>query len=118
MKPHVICHMISSLDGSLHPSRFTTSPDGIWADWSSTYERVHQGLEGDAWIVGRTTMAEMSKAGPHAPMQPGVLPRMLAEGRDRMCIDVSLSVTVADRAQPFTSPFFDGDLGAERGTSA
>ena len=28
MKLHVICHMIASLDGGLHPSRFTRSPDG------------------------------------------------------------------------------------------
>ena len=67
MKPHVICHMIASLDGGLHPSRFTTSPQGGRKDWSDTYERIHGELEGDAWIVGRVTMAEMSKAGPHAP---------------------------------------------------
>jgi riboflavin biosynthesis pyrimidine reductase len=67
MKPHVICHMIASLDGGLHPSRFTTSPQGDRKEWSATYERIHGELEGDAWIVGRVTMAEMSKAGPHAP---------------------------------------------------
>jgi riboflavin biosynthesis pyrimidine reductase len=75
MKPHVICHMIASLDGGLHPSRFTTSPDGSRAEWSSVYERVHRALEGDAWIVGRVTMAEMSKAGPHAPAQLGPVDR-------------------------------------------
>jgi riboflavin biosynthesis pyrimidine reductase len=75
MKPHVICHMIASLDGGLHPSRFTISPDGARADWSSTYERVHQALEGDAWIVGRVTMAEISKAGPHPPAQRGSVDR-------------------------------------------
>jgi riboflavin biosynthesis pyrimidine reductase len=75
MKPHVICHMIASLDGGLHPSRFTTSPDGSRAEWSSVYEGIHQTLEGDAWIVGRVTMAEMSKAGPHAPPQPGPVDR-------------------------------------------
>jgi riboflavin biosynthesis pyrimidine reductase len=64
MKPHVICHMIASLDGGLHPSRFTKSPDGSRAQWSKIYERVHRELEGDAWMVGRVTMAEMSKAGP------------------------------------------------------
>jgi riboflavin biosynthesis pyrimidine reductase len=67
MKPHVICHMIASLDGGLHPSRFTTSPQGDRKEWSATYERIHGELEGDAWIVGRVTMAEMSKAGLHAP---------------------------------------------------
>ncbi|MFG1479109.1 RibD family protein [Xanthobacter sp. V4C-4] len=75
MRPHVICHMIASLDGSLHPSRFTTSPDGTRAEWSSLYEQVHQSLAGDAWIVGRVTMAEMSKAGPHPPPRPGAVDR-------------------------------------------
>lgn len=75
MKPHVICHMIASLDGSLHPSRFTASPDGSRSDWSGIYERIHQSLEGDAWIVGRVTMAEMSKAGPHAPKDVGAVDR-------------------------------------------
>jgi riboflavin biosynthesis pyrimidine reductase len=67
MKPYVICHMIASLDGGLHPSRFTRSPQGDRKAWSDAYERIHNELEGDAWIVGRVTMAEMSKAGPHAP---------------------------------------------------
>jgi len=75
MKPYVICHMIASLDGGLHPSRFTTSPDGDRAAWSATYEQIHQQLAGDAWIVGRVTMAEMSKAGPHAPSDPGQVVR-------------------------------------------
>ncbi len=75
MKPHVICHMIVSLDGSLHPSRFTASPDGSRSDWSDLYERIHQSLDGDAWIVGRVTMAEMSKAGPHAPREVGAVNR-------------------------------------------
>ncbi|MFA6154660.1 RibD family protein [Mesorhizobium sp.] len=75
MKPYVICHMLASLDGGLHPSRFTTSPDGGKAEWSSLYERVHGDLAGDAWIVGRVTMAEMSKAGAHAPAQAGKVDR-------------------------------------------
>lgn len=67
MKPHVVCHMVTSLDGRLHPSRFTKSPDGTRAEWSALYESIQDELEGDAWLVGRVTMAEMSKAGPHAP---------------------------------------------------
>ncbi|MEI9421282.1 RibD family protein [Mesorhizobium sp. Cs1299R1N1] len=67
MKPHIICHMLASIDGSLHPSRYTASPDGSRAEWSGLYEQIHSDLEGDAWIVGRVTMAEMSKAGAHPP---------------------------------------------------
>ena len=70
MKPYVICHMLASLDGGLHPSLYQ-EPRRQSIDWSSRYERVHQELKGDAWIVGRVTMAEMSKAGPHAPANAG-----------------------------------------------
>ncbi len=66
---------MSSLDGSLHPSRCTTSPDGSRAEWSDLYEEVHRAFEADAWLVGRVTMAEMSKAGPHAPMQYNAVKR-------------------------------------------
>ncbi|WGF89560.1 RibD family protein [Marinivivus vitaminiproducens] len=67
MKPYVICHMVSSVDGRLAPGRWTASPDGSRGDWSAVYAAIHDELDGDAWIVGRVTMAEMTKAGPHRP---------------------------------------------------
>jgi riboflavin biosynthesis pyrimidine reductase len=67
MKPEVIILMESSLDGKLHPSRWTGSPDGDRKGWSSMYERTHEALAGDAWMVGRVTMQEMSKASAHPP---------------------------------------------------
>jgi riboflavin biosynthesis pyrimidine reductase len=67
MKPYVVCHMISSLDGRLLPGAWSESPDGGRAQWSGVYQKVHEALEGDAWLVGRATMAEMTKAGPHEP---------------------------------------------------
>jgi riboflavin biosynthesis pyrimidine reductase len=69
MRPQVICLMLTSPDGSLHPSRWTKSPDGSRADWSAVYEKVHNELGGNAWMVGRVTMAEISKAAPHAPSE-------------------------------------------------
>ena len=66
-RPYVICHMMVSLDGRIHPSRWTESSDGARSDWSKLYERVHETLEGDAWLVGRVTMAEMSRAEAHPP---------------------------------------------------
>jgi riboflavin biosynthesis pyrimidine reductase len=77
MKPYVSMLMSTSLDGRLHGSRWTSSPDGERRDWSALYERTHEALKGDAWIVGRVTMAEMSKAGPHAPAEPGPVERPL-----------------------------------------
>jgi len=71
MKPFVSILMVTSIDGSLHPSRFTTSPDGTRQQWTAQYEKVHASLKANAWLVGRVTMAEMSKAGTHAP--PGAI---------------------------------------------
>ncbi|MBO9097653.1 MULTISPECIES: RibD family protein [unclassified Rhizobium] len=70
MRPRVICLMLTSPDGSLHPSRWTTSPDGSRSDWSALYEKVHKAHDANAWMVGRVTMAEISKAGAHPPAAP------------------------------------------------
>jgi riboflavin biosynthesis pyrimidine reductase len=75
VKPHVSMLMVTSVDGRLHPSRFTTSPDGTRRDWSAQYEKVHASLGSDAWLVGRVTMAEMSKATAHAPSKPATVRR-------------------------------------------
>lgn len=73
MRPHVICLMESSIDGRLHPSRWTRSPDGGPKDWSAIYSTTHDELKADAWIVGRVTMAEMAKGEPHGV--PDALPQ-------------------------------------------
>ena len=57
MKPHVICHMLSSVDGRILGSRWR--PKGT--DTAGLFERLHDQLEGDAWIVGRVTGQEFSK---------------------------------------------------------
>jgi riboflavin biosynthesis pyrimidine reductase len=67
MKPEVIMLMSSSLDGHQHPSRWTLTPDGDRPGLSGMFEKVHETLGGDAWIVGRVTMQEMSKAAAHPP---------------------------------------------------
>jgi riboflavin biosynthesis pyrimidine reductase len=75
MKPKVTILMVTSLDGRLHPSRFTSSPDGGRREWGAEYEKAHASLDGDAWLVGRVTMAEMSKAAAHPPANPGSVRR-------------------------------------------
>lgn len=62
--------MIMSIDGRIHPSRFNESPDGTRKEWSGEYEKLHDTLGADAWLVGRVTMAEMSKGVPHPPAGP------------------------------------------------
>jgi riboflavin biosynthesis pyrimidine reductase len=67
--------MVSSLDGSLAPNKWTKSPDGTRDDWSAAYATLHEKLKGEAWIVGRVTMAEMAKGAPHAPVVTGDIQR-------------------------------------------
>jgi hypothetical protein len=50
MKPHVICLMASSVDGQTLPSRWR--PKGAAGN---VFERLHDELAGDAWLVGRVT---------------------------------------------------------------
>ncbi|MBB3310175.1 riboflavin biosynthesis pyrimidine reductase [Rhizobium sp. BK196] len=75
MKPEIVCLMMSSLDGGLHPSKWTESPDGSRKEWSALYQQIHEELRGDAWIVGRVTMAEMAKGEPHPPQSAGSVER-------------------------------------------
>jgi riboflavin biosynthesis pyrimidine reductase len=57
MKPHVICHMATSLDGRILPSRWRPGS----AHPSVLYERLHNDIACDAWVVGRTTGQEFAK---------------------------------------------------------
>jgi 5-amino-6-(5-phosphoribosylamino)uracil reductase len=62
MRPYIICHMATSIDGRLHPSRFTSAAAGVSSDvLRGHYERIHESFEADGWIVGRKTMSEMAK---------------------------------------------------------
>ncbi|MCW5746165.1 MAG: RibD family protein [Alphaproteobacteria bacterium] len=71
MKPHVICHMVSSVDGRILPSRWR--PKGARA--SSPFERLHEQLEGDAWLVGRVTGQEFAKSDAYPAHTSQVWPR-------------------------------------------
>ena len=106
MKPHVTCLMLSSIDGRLHPRRYTESPDGDRKQWSAAYEAVHDALAADAWMVGRVTMAEMSKAGPHAPPAPHAVERPIHVARKSSSYAVAL-----DRSGKLH--FDGGDIGGD-----
>ncbi len=68
MRPYIICHMGTSIDGRLHPSRFTSPAKGISRDvLRGHYERVHDQFGADGWIVGRRTMSEMAKGAERTP---------------------------------------------------
>src|SRR4051794_13364368 len=52
MRPYIICHMLSSVDGRIDgKSLQEVMPDG-------EYEKTGATLKGDAWICGRTTMQQ------------------------------------------------------------
>jgi riboflavin biosynthesis pyrimidine reductase len=81
-RPRLTCLMAGSLDGRLHPSRWSESPDGTAKDWTGAYEAIHDRYAADGWIVGRVTMAEMAKGEPHPPALDGAPPRPLHVARD------------------------------------
>jgi riboflavin biosynthesis pyrimidine reductase len=57
MKPLVICHMVASVDGRTSTSRWRPEDPGRRA----VFERVHERLGVDAWLVGRVTGQEYAK---------------------------------------------------------
>lgn len=70
MKPHVICLMACSVDGRTLPSRWR--PKGSAGD---VFERVHDELAGDAWLIGRVTGQEFAKGKPYPASAKESFPR-------------------------------------------
>ena len=75
-RPHIICHMGTSIDGRLHPSRFTQPATGIARETlRGHYERIHDAFGADGWIIGRVTMNEMAKGTARPVADAPKLPR-------------------------------------------
>lgn len=70
MKPHVITHMTVSIDGRILPDRW--QPKNALRD--GLYDRLHDQLESNAWLVGRVTGQEFAK-GDAYPASSEVFPR-------------------------------------------
>jgi riboflavin biosynthesis pyrimidine reductase len=70
MKPQVICLMVSSVDGRTLSSRWR--PSGAAGD---LFERVHDELGGDAWLIGRVTGQEFAKGKPYPASTKETFPR-------------------------------------------
>jgi len=67
-RPHVICHMVSSIDGRIVPRRWR-----IPSAFMTEYERTAETFDADAWMVGRITMvpyAGKAKVPRRASRQP------------------------------------------------
>jgi riboflavin biosynthesis pyrimidine reductase len=72
MKPSVVVHMMSPVDGRLSVDGWS---DGGPADRTAVYDDIHDRLGGDAWMCGRVTMTEFVTGEPHPPADPGTPPR-------------------------------------------
>src|ERR1700741_4203332 len=60
MRPYVICHMVTSIDGKILGQRWGRLPRV--GDSGKLFERTAASFGIDAWLVGNTTMKEF--AGP------------------------------------------------------
>ncbi|WP_264051060.1 dihydrofolate reductase family protein [Methylobacterium flocculans] len=69
MRPYVICHMMGPLDGELLVDRWSPSTGRSSESLVAEYDRVHEALEGDAWIAGRAVGEEFAEGRPH-PQEP------------------------------------------------
>jgi hypothetical protein len=57
MKPYVICHMNSSVDGRVLGSRWRPSENRM----AGVFERIHEELGGGSGLIGRITGGEYAK---------------------------------------------------------
>lgn len=106
MRPHVHCPMMSSLNDRQHPGRWTERPHGSREDFGELYEGIHDRLDGDAWLVGRVTMGEMSEVSAHPPASFDPPPRPLHVARRSTSHAVAI-----DRAGKLH--FDKGDFGGD-----
>ena len=58
MKPYVICHMNTSVDGRIWHSRWRPAENRM----AGLFERIHEQLGNGSWLIGRVTGSEYSKA--------------------------------------------------------
>jgi 2,5-diamino-6-(ribosylamino)-4(3H)-pyrimidinone 5'-phosphate reductase len=65
MKPHVICHMMASLDGRIITQRWGQRPD------TSVYETTGARFDSQAWLCGRVTLEKDFTKGRQPETQPG-----------------------------------------------
>jgi riboflavin biosynthesis pyrimidine reductase len=74
MKPHVICHMVTSVDGKVLGDRWGKLPGG--GTTASLFESTAESFGIPAWLVGTTTMKEfmgeeqrLPTGGPRVPRE-------------------------------------------------
>ncbi|HWB51988.1 MAG TPA: dihydrofolate reductase family protein [Stellaceae bacterium] len=71
MKPYVICHMNTSVDGRIWHSRWRPSGNRM----AGLFERIHEQLGNGSWLIGRVTGSEYAKAQAYPDRTDQVFPR-------------------------------------------
>jgi riboflavin biosynthesis pyrimidine reductase len=71
MKPYVICHMNSSIDGRILGSRWRPAENRM----PGLFERLHDRLGGGSWLIGRVTGSEYAKADAYPDHTGEIYPR-------------------------------------------
>ena len=74
MKPHVICHMLSPLDGRLLLDPWVAEDDPLRKAVLAEYQELHKKFEADAWLAGTTTMEDFASDNAPAASQPSSKP--------------------------------------------
>src|SRR5436305_4057164 len=71
MKPYVICHINSGVDGRSLGSRWRPAENRM----AGLFERLHEQLGGGSWLIGRVTGSEYAKADSYPDQTDQTLPR-------------------------------------------
>jgi riboflavin biosynthesis pyrimidine reductase len=58
VKPYVICHMVTSIDGRVWASRWRPEANRM----AGLFEKLHERLGNGSWLIGRVTGSEYAKA--------------------------------------------------------
>jgi riboflavin biosynthesis pyrimidine reductase len=86
MRPRIICHMVSSIDGRLLVNRWTPPAAGIDAAIVlRLYDQIAARFPADGWIVGRKTMESYAKSKPQSSNRAveGLRDTHIADRRNR-----------------------------------
>ena len=76
MRPRIVCHMVSSIDGRLLPDRWTQPAQGVdRAALFRHYDETAARFEADGWMVGRKTMAAYARGSARPVAAGGAIPR-------------------------------------------
>src|SRR3954467_12531786 len=86
MRPRIICHMLSSIDGKIDGAALRAVTK------SGEYETTGAMLNGDAWVCGRTTMqqhfAEDEPFAPASNAPAGAQPVFVAKQAQSFAVSV------------------------------